>query len=205
MSHGCSIKTLKCLSIDLFFYRNFSLFVIFGDNYFKPLLKLQALGFTDYLASAGCFMGLIAGISVMSLIEFFYHIVLQVPKDRSKVQPYGRTRHQKKFFLVNQDHALYKFTKYLSEFLHSSSIHGAYYLTKENRSKGGKIFWAVYILVSLVLCSLFISDSIRNSETNPFVLTIDDKFWKVEDVNLFCNDKYIVTLLPISGRSLFHQ
>jgi Amiloride-sensitive sodium channel len=140
-----------------------------------PLVKVYSFTFSDFLSKIGGFMGLLAGISVLSIVEFFYLAVVFWKKDK-KVQPASRPRK----VAWDQTHALYLLTKYYANFLETSGIHGLHYLKDQRRL--GKCFWAFLIVTSIIFCSVLISDIYEHSEKSPVRTTIDDKLWTLEDV-----------------------
>jgi Amiloride-sensitive sodium channel len=143
----------------------------------QPQVKVFSFTFADFLSNIGGFMGLLAGISVLSIIEFFYLAVVHFKND--KVQPASRPKR----VVWVQTHPLYSLTKYFSEFLESSDIHGLHYLRDQGRI--GKCFWAFLLVMSVMFCSVMVSDIYEQSEKSPVRTTIDDKLWTMEDVRNF--------------------
>lgn len=129
-------------------------------------------------------MGLIAGISVISLIELIYHLMSafiskKICSKTNRVSPENnRTK-----LIVNDSHVLYQFSKYFVRFIKASSIHGIVFITERDRSRSGKLFWFVIMLISFGACSYLINDAKNHAELNPISFSIDENIWNVEDVS----------------------
>jgi Amiloride-sensitive sodium channel len=158
----------------------------FQESVFNPLVMHIAFNFSDYLASVGGLISLIAGISVISLIEIFYHFAAYLISLRTskrlfvKVHPADQERN--KTNVINQDHVLYQCSKYLFAFIKTSSIHGLVYTTKKAEKLVGRCFWTVIVFVSAITCSYQIMETLKHAEMNPVTYEIDEKVWKVDEV-----------------------
>jgi Amiloride-sensitive sodium channel len=136
-------------------------------------------------------IGLIAGISVLSFVEFLYHFAayfftfLSPKRIIIQVQPFNQEKRQKKV-TVNQEHALYHFSKYFTEYIKKSSIHGLVYTTKKDRKVVERIFWTIIVIISTIVCGFLIAENLNHSELNPIVFEIDEKVWNLEEVVIVC-------------------
>lgn len=132
-------------------------------------------------------MGLLAGISVFSIIEIVVTIVksfrFAVCKSRVDPQVDQRPRIQKKF-LVNKKHIFYHLSKSFSELTKESNVHGVHYTSNKRLHVIERIFWFIIICVLLAFCSVLVLDSLSNLRSNSVIVTLDDKIWSVEDVSL---------------------
>lgn len=146
-----------------------------------PLILKKVLTFADALSNIGGFMGLMAGISVLSIIQFFYHALLVLESNVKKVRPLRiivATSHQE----IQKDHPLLHFFKYLAEFASVSDVHGLIHITDSKQSRCGRIFWAVLVVLSLVFCSILIHDVNLQRDTSPVTMRIDSKIMTLDEV-----------------------
>lgn len=160
------------------------IFFNFEYNEFYPFIKHRVFGFSEFLASIGGLMGLIAGVSVISVIEFFYHFLSHLfPLGRNrKITPEATNKLRNRNRAVNENHVLYQFSKYVVEFVRASSIHGVPLTTGRNRSRLQKLFWSLIVLFSIGACSYLINDARNLAELNPIAFGIDENIWNVKDV-----------------------
>lgn len=125
-------------------------------------------------------MSLLAGISVLSVIEVCYQIVkLHTGKTNVNFITVGGNQTSR----TDENHALYLWSKYFGEFIKKSDIHGLGYT--QNQSKYGKIFWTILVLLSAAVSSIFILDIQKHAETSPVLTKIDSKIWTLDDVSHF--------------------
>jgi hypothetical protein len=95
----------------------------YENNQFYPMQKLYSFAFADYLGYVGGIMGLLAGISVLSLIEILYHFlspscVNMFNRLRStRVQAIDLRRDAGNVIKANEAHVLYQLTKYVIDFM----------------------------------------------------------------------------------------
>lgn len=162
-------------------------------TYFYPLIRYQAFTSSDFLAACGGVMGLIAGISIFSIIEFMLPLIksLKVTICKSRIAPeddYPRNRPPRQF-LINRDHLLYHLSLVFAEFLKKSSIHGVHYINDKGLSLKVKVFWLLAITASVISCSILVNDSLRNLQLNSVIVVLDEKIWNDEDVRRFCKTK----------------
>lgn len=157
-------------------------------DFVNALVRHRSLSFSDYLASIGGLIGLIAGISVISLIEFFYHFVVFLLSFRPskklffRIHPAEAERNAANVPSINQNHVLYHCSKYFYEFIKESSVHGLIYTTNKDEKVIGRIFWTTIVVFSSIICVFLIKDNLNHAELNPVAFQIDDKIWKVEEV-----------------------
>ena len=117
---------------------------------FYPLIRQKAFSVSDFIGSIGGLVGLFAGMSVISLVEFMFDIVeaiklkVHITKIRSKVHPmptiisdYVQEIH------LNCNHFLYRYSVYVLYFTKSSSIHGINHIGNKNKSLAERFFWIV--------------------------------------------------------------
>jgi Amiloride-sensitive sodium channel len=170
------------------------MFVGFAENSFQPFERLQMFVFADYLGFIGGIMGLIAGLSVLSLVESVYHFVdiiqtkvraklrsrrvIAVQSSSTEVIQGGPKRTN-----VRQKHALYQFTKYFAQFMATSDAHGFRYIRDKDQHVCGRLFWLVAVAASIAACVVLTSSAFDNAELKPFVIRLDDDFLDAEDVS----------------------
>ena len=173
---------MKYLKQSYFRYNEIDL--NFATSLFYPLVQHRIFGVSDFLGSCGGLMGLIAGISVISIVECcFLFISIFFTNETVKINPSFEGLPSPRPFLVNHDHIFYHFAKFFTEFMSKSSIHGLHSATDKKSSKMNKLFWLIVVAVSSVFCSWAIFDSVRHAELNPIVIGVDENFWKIEDVS----------------------
>lgn len=148
------------------------------------------------MGAIGGVMGLIAGISVFSIIEFPLTIIksFQLTFCKSKVNPETDSGQKPpKKFLINRDHLFYHLSRTFSDFLKESSIHGVHYINEKASSLQMKVFWLLAVSASMTYCSILVHDSLLNLQSNSVIVALDEKMWNVEDVRRYShNDKYVV-------------
>lgn len=94
--------------------------------------------------------------------------------------------------VLNQDHVLYHFMKFVKTFLNSSHIHGLRYLTDKEMSVSGRLFWLIVVSISVTCSALLVYDVATISTVNPIEFSVDEKIWTSSDVNLiFFNSKHL--------------
>lgn len=150
---------------------------------FYPLIRFEAFGLSDFLGFFGGVMGLIAGISVFSIIEIALTLIksVQINCQNSKVgtKKNSRKRFVKKF-LINRDHLLYRLSRIFVEFLRESSIHGVHYLNDKATGLKMKVFWFFAIAASTICCSILVYNSSTELQSNSMFVALDEKIWNVE-------------------------
>lgn len=156
-------------------------------KFVHPSIRCLAFDLSDLLAEFGGLMGLLAGISVFSIIELVWTALkcFQFAACKSKVAPEvdARFRSQKKF-LVNQKHLFYHLSKTFVELLKESNVHGVHYTSDKKLGVIERIFWFILICVLLAFCSVLVLDSLEDLRSNSVMVAIDEKIWSVEDVRL---------------------
>lgn len=160
------------------------------DEKFCPVfIEHEAFKFSDYLASIGGLIGLIAGFSLISLVEICYHFLLYLASFRSSRRLFRRTYPEQDFRSIrttfNQDHVIYQCSQYFFKFIEKSSVHGLTYTTKKGVPLSGRVFWMTFTIISATTCGFLIKDVLKNAELNPITFQIDEEIWKVEDVSFW--------------------
>jgi Amiloride-sensitive sodium channel len=169
------------------------MYIHFASNFFLPHVKVESFPFSSFLSNVGGFMGLLAGVSVLSIVEVFYHVVIQFGSNHQKVHPLVQANEPRRIARANEDHALYKFSQYLFEFIRSSSMHGLHYTQDRSQNKCGKIFWSLLVSLSIAICSVLIVDIYKHAEKSPVTTSIDSQLLTLDDVsNLPKNQVQIV-------------
>lgn len=117
-------------------------------------------------------MGLLAGISTLSILEIFYHLVVIKMKQKStQVKPTVESRNRAAW--VDNDHALIQLLKYFGSFFTTSDMHGAHYILDQKVSKSGRIFWTGLLILSIATCSYLVSDMIDHADESPIATKIE--------------------------------
>jgi Amiloride-sensitive sodium channel len=162
------------------------------------MIKVPKFGFSEYLGSIGGILGLVAGMSFISVVELFYHITLKIfgsfKAETVKIHPQtiANTRNLNQVLQVNNDHALYQLTKYFIEFIRTSDIPGMHYIIDSRRNKLVKVFWSTVVTLSLSICCVVIIDTVQHSELNPVIISLDEKIWKAQDVRTLEREFFLV-------------
>lgn len=159
---------------------------MYEKNFFYPLVKHRAYDFSEYVASVGGLLGLIAGISTVSFIELGFHMVRALTsKALVKVHPRRRKIEiTREAFVNNEKSCLHKGFEYFSDFMKSSSIHGFSYTTSKQFGVIEKLFWSACVITSTIFCVILVTETTKRSELNPTSYGIDSKIWNKEDVRL---------------------
>lgn len=168
-----------------YFSRERSLFSLkLRKSSFYPSIRYQAFSVSDFLGAVGGLMGLIAGISVFSIIEFTLTIMrcLRFARD-SNVTPEAVQRPRpRRRFLVNHDHLFYHLGQNFAEFLKESSIHGVRYTIDKKLKVWERICSAIIVCISVTFCSILIIESLDHLQSNSVSVALGEKIWNVEDV-----------------------
>lgn len=172
-----------------FICRDFHYIDFFYDkSSFHALVKQRAYNFSEFVASIGGLIGLIAGVSMMSLVEIlyflFYDSCLKFSSllSTSTIQPEDLRTEREVFMAWQGETAMKKFLNYFKKFLSISNIDGVSMIVKKDHSIIGNIFWAFIVLSSIFFCCYFIKDNASYAELNPVAFEVDEKLWSVEEV-----------------------
>lgn len=134
-------------------------------------------------------MGLIAGISVISLVEVLYQFFCNLCscEIRSSTMvtriSVAAVREREERMLSNQARVSYKVMNYISSFVQNSSVHGISYIMNKDQNLLKKLFWLIAVLLSVVTCSVLIIDERQKADLNPTLFSIDEVIWNVKDVS----------------------
>jgi Amiloride-sensitive sodium channel len=127
-------------------------------------------------------MGLLAGVSILSIVEIIYHIAaIKLRKQAQQVHPVNQASRQTAW--VNEDHLLLQLMKYFAKFIKTSDMHGMNYTQDQTIGKAGRIFWSFLVVLSLTICSVLVIDMNRGAEQSPIVTRIDSQMWTLDDVS----------------------
>jgi Amiloride-sensitive sodium channel len=160
----------------------------YQNHFFNAFVKYTTFNFSDYLAATGGVIGLIAGMSVISLIEFVYHFLVFLlsywPKKKFfiKVWPIENIHPENFISSLNQEHLIFQFSKHLLNFINESSIHGLTYTTNKNENFFGRFFWIGVVTLSSITCGFLIVDNFKHAELNPIAIGIDSVMVKANEV-----------------------
>lgn len=131
-------------------------------------------------------MGLMAGMSLLSIIEIFVLVLISIiqavknHENRNKVWKFSsksETNRLIKGIKIN------KISTFIKIFIDSSSIHGLPNTTNKHKSLFEKGFWILFTVISTLICLVMIHDITKRSELNPIEFGIDEKIWTLNDVN----------------------
>jgi Amiloride-sensitive sodium channel len=127
-------------------------------------------------------MGLLAGVSILSIVEIFYHIAaIKLGKQSQQVHPLEQENRQTAW--ADEDHLLLQLMKYFAKFIKSSDMHGMNYTQDQTIGRAGRIFWSLLVVLSLTICSVLVIDMNRHAEKSPIVTRIDPQMWTLDDVS----------------------
>jgi uncharacterized membrane protein (Fun14 family) len=180
---------------------------LYEKNFFYALVKHRAFDFTDFLASIGGLLGLIAGVSIISLLEILFFLVsvscrkLIELKKKSKIEPElerrevivawseesGASRISSVTMSTSSSAAssaqpCTRTCRFFETTFQLSSIHGVNQIVNERQNVVGKVVWTILVLTSILTSGLQIKDYAKNAEMNPVAFEIDEKLWSVEEV-----------------------
>lgn len=146
----------------------------FRTSSFHPFVKIFSFTFYDFLSSVGGCMGLLAGISILSVVEIFYHMLaIKFKLKGNKVRP--RTQISSKTSKLHEDHVLVQLIKYCGKFIKTSDMHGAHYAMDSSLTTVSRIFWSVLLILSFSTCAIYVSNLIGDSEKNPVAVRIETR------------------------------
>jgi Amiloride-sensitive sodium channel len=155
--------------------------VHFKSSEFQPMIKVQMFTFSDFVSNVGGFMGLLAGVSFVSIIEVVY-VAIESKRQRNQVQPLMPPNVTRRVAWGNETHVLYQLSRFFFEFIESSDIHGARRLSDKRQDKCGRIFWTLLVASSIIVCSITIVNMIRNAEKSPVFISIDAQARTLDEV-----------------------
>jgi Amiloride-sensitive sodium channel len=152
-----------------------------ADDYFQPLVKVQPLTFSGFLSNIGGCMGLLAGVSVLSVFEIFYLIINHFLESSNKVYSLSSTRNEKQMAWIKKDKP-YWFTKPLVDFVSSSDILGILMVKNHTHRKIGRVLWALLVALLIAICSKVVFDMYKYAKKLPVVTRIDSQVLTLNDV-----------------------
>jgi Amiloride-sensitive sodium channel len=154
--------------------------VKFASDSYQPFVKTVPHSFSDFLSNVGGFMGLLAGISILSVVEVVYYIAtIKLGYQRQQVHPV--TNRQTAW--ADEEHLLFQLMRYFSKFIKTSDMHGMKYTQDQTIGKAGRYFWTVLVLLSLTVCSALVIEMNQSAEKSPIVTRIDPQMWTIDDVS----------------------
>ena len=161
----------------------------FKSSSFYPFVTYKSFSFSSFVGSIGGLMILLAGISIISLIEsafdFLVHLKCKILA-QSKVHQQN-TEHLMKFkktIKVNEDHVLHECIELFRDFATKSNIHGVPNIVKKEKKMLEKVFWAVTVSAIAAMCTITILNTINSRSLDSIELRIDDKVWNLNDVGV---------------------
>lgn len=171
-----------CNQIEEFPFCSFKcvLYVQIASDSYQPFEKISSFTFFDFLGNIGGFMGLLAGISLLSVVEIFYHVAaFNIKVSKNTVHPLVQSN--RRIAWANENHVLFQLMRYFNEFVKSSDIHGLKYTQSQETGKFSRIFWSTLVLLSLMICFATVSNVYRQDKS-PLVTRIDPTIWTLDDV-----------------------
>lgn len=130
-------------------------------------------------------MGLLAGISVISIIEIFYHLVRHFSVKHNKVDSLVAENDAAQATFRNKDHALYQLSKYFVKYIKSSDLHGVHYTNDRSQGRCGRTFWTILIILSITTFSFLVNDMYKHAEKSPIMVRIDPQMMTLDEVRRF--------------------
>lgn len=131
-------------------------------------------------------MGLLAGMSVVSIVELIYSVKTSCQQKQVQEEDEQATT-APRIAWGNETHALYQISKYFVEFIKSSDIHGVHFIKDQSLTKRGRMFWFVLVLSSVLICSIIVTYTYKHAEKSPVATRIDSKLMTLDDVSAFVN------------------
>lgn len=150
-------------------------------------MKHKAYSYTDFLASFGGLLGLIAGASLISLVEVFYFIffiMIQKISELRKSSKINANTEEIRLAWTEETAIRRHIPDFVKVFLKKCSIHGVNQSVDEDQNLFGKLIWIVVVLTSSIVCGLLIKNYVKKSNINPVGYEIDEKLWSAEEVLL---------------------
>lgn len=141
-------------------------------------MLVQFVTFSKFLSSVGGIMALVAGVSVLSVVEIFFHLARSLRPTDNQVHAFAQPAPP----AASESHILRQLTRYFVEFLRSSSVHGLRYTQGRRHSRCVRIFWAVQVVVSAALCSVLVRDIYKHAEKSPVITSIDAKTMTLDEI-----------------------
>jgi Amiloride-sensitive sodium channel len=158
----------------------------YKEKNFFPFVKIAVMDSSEFLGLIGGILGLIAGVSAISVVELLYHLVSGVFAKRfasMKVEPLHEHPRRRSFLSVESRNPWRKLLKSLVDFTKQSSIHGLSYITNEQQNLTGAVLWLLIVASAFLCCLISLTHSVTHSVDNPILLGIDEKLWTLRDVS----------------------
>jgi Amiloride-sensitive sodium channel len=149
-------------------------------------VKIAVMDSSEFLGFIGGILGLIAGVSAISVVELLYHIISGVFAKRivsMKVQPLHEHPRRRGFLGIESQNHWRKLLRSLVDFTKQSSIHGLSYINNEQQNSVGAVLWVLIVASAFLLCLISVTHSVTHSVHNPILLGIDEKLWTLQDVS----------------------
>lgn len=162
-----------------------------------PLIKQKAIGRSEFFGSFGGLMGLVAGMSLLSIIEMVLHLLVTVIqalkqyRKRNKIWAVNASKVVLKQSPIQENSFIKKVSTFFKHFVANSTIHGLQDIANKKKNMFEKLFWILTVLASTALCLVTIFDVTNHSELNPIEYGSDEKIWTLNDVRI--NFKVFVT------------
>lgn len=84
-------------------------------------------------------------------------------------------------------------SNYFSEYTENSTIHGVKYIGERNRHISEKIFWIIFLGLSICACCYMISEIYEKWIDSPVIISLSEKFTPIKDVPFPA-----ITICPLS-------
>lgn len=158
------------------------IFVRFSSDFFQPFVKVPSLTLSDLISQLGAISCLLAGVSILSIIEVFHFMIVELTRNTRKVQPLNQPIDSTPSW-VNSNHVLFHLSKYFLEFIKFSNIHGIRHTQSSNICV--KIFWIILEALSILFCLFLVTNAYNNIEKSPKETRIESEKWTIDDVRFF--------------------
>lgn len=153
----------------------------FASESYQPFVKIIPLTRSDFLSNVGGFLGLLVGISILSIFEILYHIAAIKLKNKQQVHPVGQ-RSTLTAWAV-EEHPLFQLMKYSTNYLKASDMLGMGYMQNQTIGRAGRFFWALLVILSLTICTILVIDLNHHAEKSPIITRIDSKMQTLDEVS----------------------
>jgi Amiloride-sensitive sodium channel len=126
-------------------------------------------------------MALVAGMSVLSIIEIFF---LFVRKYTAKVQPVSVEMVDFGQVTDDEGDVFDELSMYFIDYINESNVHCLHYTVNRRLSRYFRIFWAVLVFSSVTICSMLIINIYKNIERSPVIISIDHQMMTLNEVQM---------------------
>ncbi|XP_055308679.1 pickpocket protein 28-like isoform X2 [Sitodiplosis mosellana] len=143
--------------------------IFFEDDYIRTNIAVETYTIGDFLSICGGLLGLFLGVSAISVIELIYYATLRLfwtirySRTENTEKPSKQTSHDDQIDQNTKNREVKwiilfvrRMQTWFMIFCANSNIHGVRYISKRRLHWSERLWWLVFVGVSVCLCGLMI-------------------------------------------------